>query len=180
MKQRKEKSKTLTTYKRLKGAKYGLYAGTFACPLIPATIVTAVNWEEWFNKSGMSLPLGFACLMLSVVIAVVGVLKSETVFSKIDVALYCLAGFVACVGLSCMFLASLFTQMGAMWLYTASGILGSGVCITVENRAIEPELKFYKGLIEENCLDYKSKKRKEREERARAEAEAEARRQAID
>lgn len=177
---KKPKSKTVSTYQKWVAGKYGLYAGTFACPTIPATIVTLINWEEWFGKSNISLPFGFACLLVTVIVAVLGVLKSDTVFKKADIALYYLSGMFMCIGLTCLFLASLFSQMGYLWLYTASGLLGSGVCITVEKKVFEPRIAEYKGLIDEFTLDNKARRKKARMERARAEAEAEASRQATE
>ncbi len=180
MKPKKEKSKTLSAYNGLRVGRVALLAGSFACPVGTASIVTLINWEEWFANSGKSLPLGFACLLATVVLAILGVLKSDVVFKKADIALYCLAGFFMLIGLTCMFLASLFTQMGYMWLYTGSSLLASGACITVEKKVIEPELAFYKGLVEENALDNKTKKINARRERAKAEAMAEAKRRAVE
>lgn len=177
---KKPKLKTIQMYRRWNSGKWALLSGTFACPLVPATIITLINWEEWFNKSSISLPFGFATLLLTVVLAIVGVLKSETVFKKVDIALFCLAGFFMCIGLTCLFLASLFSQMGYMWLYVGAGLLGSGTCVVVEKKVFEPNIKFYKNLIDENCLDTKSKRRAKKEEQARKDAEEDAKRQAVD
>lgn len=177
---KKPKYKTVQSYNKWRNGKYALLAGTFASPIIPATVVTAINWNEWFSKSSLSLPFGFACLILAVVMAILGILKSNVVFKKADVALFCLAGFFAVIGLSCLFLASLFTQIGMMWLYVAGGLLGSGTCLAVEKYKIEPNVVYYKKLIEENCLDAKSKRQKAREEQARKDAEEDAKRQAVD
>ena len=171
---KKPKSKTVSTYKKLKAGKIALNVGTFLAPIVPATVVTIINWEEWFQKSSSSLPFGFASILITVVIAILGVLKSDTVFKKADIALYFLACLFACIGITCMFLASLFEQMGLMWVYTSAGLLGSGVCVTVNKKVIEPQIDFYKGLIADNCLDNKSKRKQERIERAQQEARREA------
>lgn len=178
--EKKPKSTTLTTYKKYKALKYGLFAGTFICPVIPATVLTAINWQEWFNKTSVSLPFGFACLLVTVITAIVGVLKSDTVFKKADIALFYLAGIFVLIGLTCMFLASLFSQMGYLWLYTSSGLLGGGVCATVEKKVVEPLIGEYAELISEFALDKKSKRKQERMEKARKEAEAEANYQATE
>lgn len=177
---KKPKLKTVQMYHRWNAGKWALLSGTIACPIVPATIVTLINWEEWFDKASASLPFGFASLILTVILAIVGVLKSGAIFKKIDVAIFCLAGFFMCIGFTCLFLASLFTQMGFMWLYVGAGLLGSGVCVVVERHIVEPNIKLYKGLIEENCLDEKSKRKKKREEQARKDAELDAQRQAVD
>ena len=167
-------------YNRWRVGKYALLAGTFVVPTLPATITTLINWEEWFNKSSASLPFGFATMIMTVIIAVVCVLKSDVVFKKADIALYYLSGLFMCIGFTCMFLASLFTQMGLMWCYIGAGLLGSGVCATVEKKVVEPNVEMYAQLIKENCLDAKSKKQKKKEEQARKDAEEDAKRQAVD
>lgn len=177
---KKPKMKTVQMYKRWNVGKWALLSGTFAFPLVPATIITIVNWEEWFNKSSISLPYGFATLILTVILAIIGILNSETVFKKVDIALFCLAGFFMCIGLTCLFLASLFSQLGFMWLYVGAGLLGSGVSVVVEKKVFEPNIEFYKKLIDENCLDEKSKRRKAKEEQARKDAEEDAKWQAVD
>lgn len=177
---KKPKYKTVQMYHRWNAGKWALLSGTFACPILPATIVTLINWEEWFNKSSISLPFGFATLLLTVVLAILGVLKSDVVFKKADIALFCLSGFFMCIGLTCLFLASLFSQMGYMWLYVGSGLLGSGTCVVVEKKVFEPNIELYKKLIAENCLDAKSKRKAKKEEQARKDAEEDAKRQAVD
>lgn len=176
----KPQSKTVTSYKKYNAAKYALTAGAFVCPLVPASVVTAINWEEWFAKSSSSLPFGFACLLLTVITAIIGVLKSDVVLKKVDIALYFFGGVLILIGLTCIFLASLFTEMGWLWIYTASGVLGSGVCVTVNNKVIKPIIDDYKGLIDEFALDKKSQRKAQRLERARREAEAEAKQQATE
>lgn len=177
---KKPKLKTVQMYQRWRNGKYALLAGAVASPLLPATIVTIINWEEWFQKSSISLPFGFASLILTVIVAILGMLKSEVIFKKADIALFFLAGLFMCVGLTCLFLASLFTQMGWMWMYVGGGLLASATEVVVERRVIEPNVQFYKALIEENCLDEKSKRRKKKEEQARKDAELDAQRQAVD
>ena len=168
------KSKTVSTLRSLKAGKVGLFAGVLALPIAPATIITLINWEEWFIKTDKTLPFGFASLLLTVIVAVVGILKSDTVFKKVDIALYFLAGVLMCVGITCMFLSSLLTQMGYMWLATGSGLLASGVCSTVEKKVIEPNIEFYEVLVNDNQLDKKAKRRQDRFARAQAEAKREA------
>jgi hypothetical protein len=178
--EKKPKSKTVSSYKKFKAIEYGLNAGAFICPLAPASIITAINWEEWFAKSSTSLPFGFACLLLTVIVAVVGVLKSDTVLKKADIALYFFGVILCLIGITSLFLASLFTQMGWLWIFTAMGVIGSGTCVTVKEKAVLPIINEYQGLISEFGLDKKSRRMAERSERARKEAEAEANRQATE
>ena len=170
-KEKKPKSKTLSSYRGLKVGKVALYTGVFACPITPATIITLINWEEWFAKSDKSLPFGFASLLVTVVVAIVGAIKSDTVLKKVDIALYYLGGLLMCIGITCLFFASLLSQMGYMWLYTGAGVLASGACLTVEKKVVSPSLQFYKGLVEENFVDKKTRKKQEKIERAKKEAQ---------
>lgn len=169
----KKKSKTVSSYRKWKTAKVCLFAGAITCPIVPASIVTMINWEEWFQKSSHSLPFGFAFLLLTVVFAVVGIINSGTIFKKADVALFFLGGLFMCIGITSLFLAKLFEQMGFMWLYTGGGIIGSGLCVVSENKFVEPNIELYSGLVDEFILSKKAKRKQARIARARAEAEAE-------
>ena len=170
----KKKLKTIQERNKYRAIKAGMFAGVFASPLVPATVIIGVNWDEWFNKAGASLPFGFACLLLTVITAIVGILKSDIIFKKVDVALYSLAGFFLLIGITNLFLATLFATLGKMWIFVGTGLLGSGVFYTVEQKVVEPNLKFYNKLIEENCLDVKSKRQKAKEEQAKKDAEEDA------
>lgn len=176
----KKTLKTVKAYRKWKWGSRALRAGTFICPLTPATVLTAVKWEEWFGKSGLSLPFGFACLIVAVVSAIVGIMNSDTVFKKADIALLCVAGWFMVVGCTCLFLATLLTQMGMMFIYVGCGLVGSGVTVLVDKKVFKPNIDFYAGLISENKLDRKSKRRAQREEQARKDAEEDAKRQATE
>ena len=78
------------------------------------------------------------------------------------------------IGITNLFLATLFATLGKMWIFVGTGLLGSGVFYTVEQKVVEPNLKFYNKLIEENCLDVKSKRQKAKEEQAKKDAEEDA------
>ncbi len=165
---------------RWRAGKWALNAGVIASPLVPSAVVLGINWDEWFNKAGISLPFGFACLILTVVSAIVVILNSNTILKKIDIALYIMGGVFLLIGITDLFLASLFTTMGKMWIIAGCGLLGSGTCNIVNKKVIEPNLQFYNKLIEDNCLDAKSKRKKKKEEQARKDAEEDAKRQATD
>lgn len=180
MKNKKPKLKTVETYKKLVFGKYALYAGTFAFPLVPATIITIVNWDEWFAKSSTSLPFGFASMLVTVILAIIGILNSGTILKKAEIALYILAGLFICVGITNLFLASLLVQVAYVWLAVGAGLVGSGTCAVVEKKVFEPNIKLYKKLIKDNNLDYKSKREKAREEQARKDAELDAQYQAVE
>lgn len=177
---KKPKLKTVQMYHRWNAGKYALFTGTFACPVIPASIVTAVNWDEWFGQASYSLPFGFSCALVAVIVAILGVLGSDTVIKKKDIMLVWIATLLALIGASCLFLANLLLQMGWMWIYTGGGLLGSAICVSVEKNVVEPNVKMYKDLIAKNCLDAKSKRQRKREEQARKDAEEDAMRQAVE
>lgn len=168
-KEKKERT-TLSTYKMLKSSQVGLKTIVLAAPFIPATVITGINWNEWFETCGASLPLGFASLMVTVFIALLGVLKSDTVLKKKDIALYYLCTLLVFLGATNLFLASLFSSLGWMFVFTAAGVLASAVTNTVNNRVLTPSVEFYKGLVEENQLDKKSQKRAQKKQKAQEEA----------
>lgn len=180
MAEKRQKPKTIKARNKYRAIKAGMITGIFASPLVPASVIIGVNWDEWFNKAGASLPMGFACLLLTVATAIVGILKSNVIFKKVDIALYSLAGFFLLIGITNLFLASLFVTMGKMWIFVGCGLIGSGGFYTVNQKVVEPNLKMYNDLIKENCLDAKSKRQAKREEQARKDAEEDAKRVAFE
>ena len=179
-KEKKIKSKTVSTYKKWNAAKWGLFAGQFAAPVVPAAVMTAVNWEEWFAKSGHSLPLGFASLLVTVILAVVGLWKKNEIVEKSVSIVFYLSLLFFMIGVTCCFLASLFSQVGYMFMATGGGLLASGICDQVNKSIVNERVNEYRKLIDDNNLDYKAKHRQERIDRARREAEEEARKRAIE
>ena len=179
-KEKKVKSKTISTYKKWNAARWGLFAGQFAAPLMPAAIMTAVNWEEWFAKSGTSLPLGFASLLVTVILAVLGLWKKNEIIEKTVSIVFYLALLFFMIGVTACFLASLFSNVGYMFMATGGGLLASGICDQVNKSAVNEKVKEYRQLIDDNNLDDKAKRRQERKDRARREAEEEARKRAIE
>lgn len=177
---KKPKLKTIQMRDRWRAGKVGLYAGVVASPLVPSAVVLGINWDEWFNEAGISLPFGFACLILAVVSAIVAILKSDVILKKVDIALYIIGGIFLLIGIADLFMASLFATMGKMWIIAGGGLLGSATFNIVEKKVVEPNLAFYNKLIEENCLDAKSKRKKAKEEQARKDAEEDAKRQAVE
>lgn len=165
------KLKTVQEYKKWNGAKWGLYAGMWASPVIPASIMTAINWDEWFAKSGVSLPFGFSMLLVSTLLAIVLIWKKDDIMNKAISAVFYLALLFACLGGTMLFLASLYTQVGYMFLLTAGGLVVSGVSDQINKTLVKPNVDYYKELIANNQLDAKSKRRAEREEQARRDAE---------
>ena len=174
---KKEKT-TLQTRNYYKRWKYGLYAATIGAPLIPATIHTSIMWNDWFNTTGISLPFGFVSLLMTVVASAIAILKSDTIIKKGTVALLLLGVLFVFIGITNLFLASLFQMLGFLWMEAGAGLIGSFTTYTIEDKVIEPKLEFYNQLVNDNGLDKKSaakiaaKAKAEEEARAKAEAEA--------
>ena len=167
---KKQKSKTLSTYRKFKATDIGLKVGVFVAPIIPAVVVTGVNWEKWWGEANVSLPFGFACLLLTIASTVLGIMKSDTIIKKKDIGLFYLTFVFILIGVTCIFLASLFSQIGYMFLYTAAGLGTSAVEFVVDERIIQPRRDFYKKLVEDNALDPKSRRKLEKQRRAEEEA----------
>ena len=163
---------TIREYRKWKAIHLAAQAGVFVFPVIPAAIVTGINWNDWFANAGPSLPLGFITLVASVVMGVVGMIKKKELFGGAVTGVLYVALLFACVGMSFKFLASLCNEIANMVLYIAAGILCAAVGDQADKTLVEPMVEEYKGLIEANCLDTKSKARKRRKEIAQADAKA--------
>ena len=170
---KKELPKTVIAYRKWNAAKWGLYAGMFAAPVIPASIMTAINWNEWFAQSGVSLPLGFASLLVSTVLSIIGIWKKDDITNKAVSAVYYLALIFVCFGATFLFLANIFSQVGYMFLLTAGGLAVGGTSDQVNKSLVKPRVEEYKKLIEENALDERAKKKAERKAQAKLDAEKE-------
>lgn len=169
-KKKKVKSETISAYKKWNAARIGLYTGMYVMPLMPATIMTCVNWNEWFNASGVSLPMGLITLLIGVLMAIMGITKRDELFKKNVSGLFYFVLVFAIIGISFKFLANICNQMGDMFLFTACGVLGSGGCDQLNKSLVKPRVEEYKELIESNFLNAKAKAKQERKLRAEQEA----------
>lgn len=172
---KKIKSPTKSAYRKWKATKIGLRTGTYVCPVVPAGIITAINWSDWFAKSNSwHLGLGFSSLLVTVIVTIYGVAKRDQIMKEHISSLFYLSGLMAMWAVVLMFLASIANHFGIMLLYTAIGIVCGATCDQVDKSIVTEQVKFYKDLIEENALDARSRKRKEKIERAIKEAQHEA------
>lgn len=180
-KAKKQKSETLINYEKWNRAKKALYVGMFSAPLAPATIMTIVNWDEWFKKSNASLPMGFALLLVSTLLSVLAMWKRDDLINKKISFVFYLCGLFVMFGASFLFLANLMAQVGYMFLATAGGLAISGTADQVNKSLVKKRVEEYKQLIEENALDERSKQKRQRKEQAKLDAEKEEKeRQAIE
>ena len=178
---KKAKSPTLVRYKRWKLASFGLKAGAYAAPLLPATIMTIVNWDEWFAQAGVSLPLGFVSLLISTLLSIIGMWKKDDLLNKKVSAVFYLAILFCCFGATFLFLAKLFSQVGFMFLATAGGLAVGGTADQLNKSLVNVRVEEYAKLIEDNVLDDKAKKKAQRKEQAKLDAEKEEKeRQAVE
>ena len=170
---KKEKSPTVRTYKNWKSARLALYVATFSSPLIPASIMTIINWDEWFQQSGISLPLGFASLLVSTLLSIIGIWKKDNLMNKTISAVYYLALLFVGFAAAFLFLANLMSQVGYMFLATAGGLLAGGTADQVNKSLVKPRVKEYRNLIDKNGLDARAKRKLERKKQAKLDAENE-------
>lgn len=176
-----KKSKTLSAYRGWTALDYSLKASKYVAPLVPATVMTLVNWDEWFVKSGASLPFGFATLLIAVLLSVVAIAKKDKVVNEKISYIYFIGAILGVWAISFMFLANIFSQIGQMVLWTALGVTAGATADEVDMLLAKPRRAEYKELIETHHLSASAKKRQERKERARLEAENESKNaQAID
>ena len=164
---KKQKSTTIRSYQKWNAAKWCLYAGMFASPCVPATAMTIINWDEWFAQSGISLPFGFASLLVSTLLSIILIWKKDDITNKTVSVVYYLAIIFVFFGAALLFLAKLFSQVGYMFLATAGGLIASGTADQINKSAVKPNVDYYKTLISKNRLDKRSKRLAEIDEQAR-------------
>ena len=85
-----------------------------------------------------------------------------------------LAILFICFGATFLFLSSLTTQVGYMFMATAGGLVVGGVCDQLNKSLVVPRMNEYKALVNDYDLDPKALARRERKAKAQAMAEAEA------
>lgn len=178
---KKQKLKTIKEYQKWNVIKWSLYGAMFVTPLAPAATMTAINWEDWFAKSGVSLPCGFVMLVISTLLSIIFIWKKDEITKKSVSAIFYLSLVFACFGCAFMFLAKLFEQVGHIFLATALGLVASGTSDQFNKSLVKPRVAEYKELIDTNGLDTRAKKKAERKAQAKADAEKEAaERQAVE
>lgn len=187
-KEKNQKSKTLSAYRKWTAAKWSLYAGTYVLPVVPAAIMVGVNWDEWFaqtGNNGWSLGLGFGSLLLALLITIIGIAKKDKLLSEKVSPLYYFAGVLVLWAVALMFLANVLQNFGQMLLYTSFGLIAGATSDQVNKVYVVKESAFYKELVDTNGLnarwEHKKAKRQDKKELAAQEAERErAERQATE
>lgn len=168
---------TLQTSKTLKRTHYAVYFGKFLVPVIPALIVTGVNWDEWFNKQGVSLPFGIATMLIAILIAIYSYSKSENQANGNKISPFFFIGAILSIfACSFLLLANILSQMGLMFIYVIAGIFGAGALDQVDKSIITSRMKEYNELVDKYDLDERKLKKKQAKEERRKKAELEAQR----
>lgn len=168
----KKELTTIQLKRRWKALDYTLRISKYLLPCVPASIITAINWEEWFVNCGASLPFGFATLLISVIVTILAIYKGDEVVNAKVSKLFYLAVVLAVWAIAFMFLANIMQQIGQMILWTAVGVVVGATGDQVEKSYVSKVVTEYEQLIHDNCLSKEDKKKKERAEKAKAEAEA--------
>ena len=81
-KTKKIKSKTVQKRNALRVTNVAMIGAKFVMPVVPATVMTIINWDEWFAQTNGGLPAGFITLLISTIIAVVGIMKRDDLAKK--------------------------------------------------------------------------------------------------
>ena len=173
-KKTKQPKTTLQKLNLWKGWQLGLTVSEFAMPLIPFGVILGLNWNDWVGDSasqGTTLGIGFGMLVVSVVLAIIGIWKKdEMVKSKLSGIFY-VAIVLAIFGVSLKLIAAIINTFGDMLLYVCISVVGSGTIAQVNKTAITKEVVRYQALVKENGLDKKSAKELEDAEQAKKEGE---------
>lgn len=170
----KEEYETIKTLKKYRNLKYGLKAGTYAACLVPFGVILGVNWQEWFTKQedgGISIGVGFGMLLVATISTIICIMKRDEEFMKKFSPLIYAAVVCAMWAVSFMFLSSIMSEMGSMFLYTAIGI-ASGAVIDETNKVIVCErYQIISKIAEENGLTTKGAWMKDALKQAKKDAE---------
>lgn len=175
----KIKSKTLRQRNALIVTNVVMYGSKYAMPFVPATVMTIINWDEWFAQTNGGLPAGFLALVVATVISILGILKRDKLAEKhiSTIIPFALALFV--VAASFLWLSNVMHQAGMMFLYTACAVAVSAIDDQVQQSVVKPALIEIEEDIKDAGMSKKENKRQERKKERLAEME-EARKRAIE
>ncbi len=171
---KKQPKTTVEKYKYWRNWNVGLTAAKFAMPLIPFGTVLGLHWNQWVGNSaseGWSIGVGFGMLIVATISGIIGIWKKDELVNKAVSATFYVAIVLAIIGFAFKLMASMMNEMGDMFLYVASGVVGSGAIDQVNKSLVAPKAKYYKALVEENGLSRKSAQKIADEEQAKREGE---------
>jgi hypothetical protein len=154
---KKNLTKTQKLHRNWKTASIVSKIGVYTCPFIPASIITAINAEEWFSENPWSIGIGFASLLISVLSSILAVASKDKLLKNKISVLYGLAGLFACFGISFMFLASISQNFGQMFLFTSFGLVGSATCNQLDEKLFSLKEKWYKEILNKAGIDKQDK-----------------------
>lgn len=182
MAEEEKKQDTTTVGKRNRWKKFNLTLRilTYVSPLLPASIIFGVNYNNWFHQGGggISLPTGMMFLLVAIGLSVVIILKKdEEALKKVSPLLYASA-VVGLLGLAFKALSSVNIDIGNMFLWSAAGLLVGFTADQVRKMFVVPKLEYYQKLVDKYELDDAAKAKAEDIERAKAEAEKQAQEEA--
>lgn len=165
---------TIKTLRKYKAMKYGLKAGTYTACLIPFGAILGANWNEWFaaqDEGSISIGVGFGMLLVATISTIICVMKRDEDFMKKFSPLLYVAILCAMWAVSFMFLASIMSEMGTMFLYTAIGIASGGVIDEVDKVVVEERYQIMLKVAEDNGLTSKGDFMKKALKQAKEDAE---------
>ena len=165
VKQPKIKSKTVRNKNILKVTNTTMWGAKFAMPFVPATVMTIINWDEWFANTHGNLPMGFILLLVGSLIAVIGIWKKDKLMESKVSPLFVFALALVCVAGSFLLLSNILYQTGMMFMYCAAGVVAAAIDDQVQQSVVAPALKEIEEDIKEGGLDKKTNKREARRQK---------------
>ena len=178
-KTKKIKSKTVQTRNALRVTNAVMFGAKFVIPFVPMTVMTIINWDEWFAKTQGGLPAGFAALLVSTLIAVIGVMKRDELVKRHISQLFVFALAMLVAGAACFWLADVMNQAGMMFMLTGAAVFTAAIDDQVLQSYVSTQLEEYNEYVRDGGLDKKAIKKEERRKRAMEEM-AEARKRAVE
>ncbi len=170
----KQPKTTLEKYRMWDRWHKTVWGSKFAMPLVPASIVLGLNWNEWVGNNtskGWSIGVGFGMLIVACITSILAIMKRDEIIKKNISAVFIVAIVFLIVGFGFKLLASIANEFGDMFIYISFGVVAAAGVDQADKSLLMPKVEYYKGLVEENGLDKKSARRLEEEEQAKREGE---------
>ena len=153
---RKPKTKAERKLRTWKTTKALLHIGTYLSPFVPASILTAVNVDEWFATNAVSVSTGFVTLALAVVMGIFAISKKDNLLKTHVSPIIYIAIFFVVLGVSFKFLESISGELGNMFILIAVGLVGSFASSQVEQTIATEKTEYWKSIVVDAGIDRKA------------------------
>ena len=175
---RTKTQKKLTALKALDGFMIG---SKYVVAELPATIMVIVKHNDWFPTvtQTVSVSTGFSMFCITILVSLFCMARKEETYKKISPFLTA-AIYLIIIGVICLFMASILSDLGWLCLYTGVGMVVAVVEDMVEKNVVKEKIKYWSSVLASAGLDTKETDEKARKEADIKKAREEALRRAVD